>query len=336
MRYNMIKSIRETPGILKNLKIGEEVERILENDFNRVIFIGCGSSYFSSLAGAYVLNKVSDIQSSAFPASEFMFHFAKMAKNSLVIASSRSGNTAEVVEAIKVAKQEKATVVGVTCNGNSAITELADIVIAAENAEEPNIPATKSFSAITYILQKIAIKLAHAEEMEREIEKIPDVIKNMLKNEERYRELAKRLAEKDAFIHLGSGSGYIAALEGALKIRETTYTLNEVFPALEFRHGPMALTNHGNKFGYFIIAPKAIGFDAILRLLEEIKHLNPILITNLSCEYSNTIQIPWQGDESLILIPAVLPFQIIAYYISVYRGYNPDYPKKLVKFVDRF
>ncbi|NJE13018.1 hypothetical protein [Thermococcus sp. LS2] len=78
MEYNMIKSIRETPGILKNLKIGEEVERILENDFNRVIFIGCGSSYFSSLAGAYVLNKVSNnIQTFALPASEFMFHFVK-------------------------------------------------------------------------------------------------------------------------------------------------------------------------------------------------------------------------------------------------------------------
>jgi len=336
MEYNMIKSIRETPKILKNLKIRDEIERILEKEFSRIIFIGCGSSYFSSLAGAYVLNKSSDIQSFAFPASEFMFHFVKKAKNSLVIASSRSGNTAEVIEAIRLAKQERGMVIGVTCNDGSKITEIADITIIAENAEEPNIPATKSFSAITYILQKIAIRLARAEKLEKELEKMPKVVKSILKNETRYKKLAEELAQKEGFIHLGSGSGYIAALEGALKIRETTYTLNEVFPALEFRHGPIALTNHGNKFGYFIIAPKTNGFDVVLRLFEEIEHLKPILITNSNLNYPNTIKIPWEGDESLAVIPTVLPLQIIAYYVSVFRGYNPDYPKRLVKFVDRF
>ncbi|NJE13019.1 SIS domain-containing protein [Thermococcus sp. LS2] len=226
--------------------------------------------------------------------------------------------------------------IGVTCNEGSKITEVSDFLVIAENAEEPNIPATKSFSAITYILQKIAIKLTRAEELEKELEKMPNVVKSILKNEAKYKKLAEELAEKEAFIHLGSGSGYVAALEGALKIRETTYTLNEVFPALEFRHGPIALTNHGDKFGYFVTAPKTNRFDAVLRIFKEIEHLKPILITNSNLDYPNIIRTPWQEDESLAVIPAVLPFQIIAYYLSIFKGYDPDSPKKLVKFVDRF
>ncbi|MEO2152656.1 MAG: SIS domain-containing protein, partial [Thermococcus sp.] len=267
MEFNMIRSIRETPQALDSALKALKEWNPPEKGFRRVILIGCGSSYFSSLAGNHILLK-SSIESHTFPASEFMLHYRELAKGALVVASSRSGKTGEVIEAVKVAKNKGATIIGVTCNENSKIEEVSDETIAIPNGEEPNIPATKSFSAITLVLQGIALKLLGKDNGD-ELMAIKQAVERVLSREKEYRSIAEGLVSKNAFVHLGSGSGYVVALESALKFRETLGLPNEVFPALEFRHGPVALLRGPEKPQPIVIAPEGSSADALKRLVND-------------------------------------------------------------------
>jgi len=336
MEFNMIRSIRETPQALdsaiKTLKEWNPPEK----GFRRVIFIGCGSSYFSSLAGNHILLK-SSIESHAFPASEFMLHYRELAKGALVVASSRSGKTGEVIEAVKVAREKGATIMGVTCNENSKIEEVSDETVVIPNGEEPNIPATKSFSAITLVLQGIALKLLGKDDGLDELMDIKQAVEKILAREKEYRSIAERLVSRKAFIHLGSGSGYVVALESALKFRETLGLPNDVFPALEFRHGPVALLRGPEKPQSIVIAPEGSSTDALKRLLDDLvsRNADPLVFTN-SDVFENCVRVPWDGSEELAVIPFVVPMQIIAYYLAVLSALNPDFPDGLVKVVERF
>ncbi|AJC72732.1 hypothetical protein X802_05755 [Thermococcus guaymasensis DSM 11113] len=337
MEFKMIRSIRGTPEVLDSALKALKEWNPPEKGFRRIIFIGCGSSYFSSLAGNHVLLKGSRVESHAFPASEFMLHYRELAKDALVVASSRSGKTGEVIEAIKVAKKKSATIIGVTCNENSKIEEISDETIVIPSGEEPNIPATKSFSSITFVLQGIAVKLLEREDKLKELEAIKPTVKKILAQEDEYRPIAERLVSKRVFVHLGSGSGYVVALEGALKFRETLGLPNEVFPALEFRHGPVALLRGVKGLQPILIAPKGDSTDALKRLVNDLasRNADPLVFTN-SGIFENCVRIPWDGSEELAVIPFVVPIQIIAYYLAVLSGLNPDFPEGLVKVVERF
>ncbi len=337
MEFNMIRSIRETPETLDSAFKALKEWNPPEKEFQRVIFIGCGSSYFSSLAGNHVLLKGSRVESHAFPSSEFMLQYSELAKDALVVASSRSGKTGEVIEAIKVAKEKGATIIGVTCNENSKIEEISDETIVIPNGEEPNIPATKSFSAITFVLQGIAVKLLEREDKLKELKAIKPAVEKILAQEDEYRSIAERLVPERAFVHLGSGSGYVVALEGALKFRETLGLPNEVFPALEFRHGPVALLRGVKGLQPIVIAPEGNSSDALKRLVDDLvsRNAEPLVFTN-SRIFENCVRVPWNGSEELAVIPFVVPMQIVSYYLAVLRGLNPDYPEGLVKVVERF
>jgi len=338
MEFNMIRSIRETPKALDSAWKALEEWDIPQKEFRRVIFIGCGSSYFSSLAGNHVLLKGSGVEGYALPASEFMLHYRKLAKRALVIASSRSGRTGEVVEALRVARGEGATTIGVTCNENSKIELISDYTIILQNCEEPNIPATKSFSAITYVLQGIAVRLlGDAQDKLKELKTIKPAVEKILAHEKDYRLIAERLIPKKAFVYIGSGAGYVVALEGALKFRETLSLPNEVFPALEFRHGPIALLKGPQKPQPVIIVPDGNSASAVKRLVREIilGGVSPLILTN-SKLFQDCIKIPWEGSEKFAVIPFVVPLQILAYYLAISNNLNPDNPNGLVKVVERF
>jgi len=338
VEFNMIHSIRETPKALKSAWKALEEWDIPRKEFQRVIFIGCGSSYFSSLAGNHVLLKGSRVEVYALPASEFMLHYRKLAKGALVIASSRSGRTGEVIEALRVAKEEGATTIGVTCNENSKIEALSDNTIIVQNCEELNIPATKSFSAITYVLQGIAVRLLNdAQNKLKELKAIKPAVEKVLAHEKEYRSIAERLISKKAFVHVGSGSGYVVALEGALKFRETLGLPNEVFPALEFRHGPIALLRGPEKPQLIVIAPEGNSTNAVTRLVDDItsRGANPLLFTN-SRVFENRVRVPWNGSEEFAVIPFIVPLQALSYYLTVLNNLNPDFPEGLVKVVKRF
>jgi len=338
MEFNMIRSIRETPEALDSARKALEEWDIPRKEFRRVIFIGCGSSYFSSLAGNHVLLKGSRVEGYALPASEFLLHYRRLAKGALVVASSRSGRTGEVIEALRVAKGEGATTIGVTCNENSKIEALSDDTIIVQNCEEPNIPATKSFSAITYVLQGIAVRLLDdAQDKLKELKAIKPAVEKVLAREKEYRSIAERLVSKKAFVHVGSGSGYVVALEGALKFRETLGLPNEVFPALEFRHGPIALLRGSQRPQPIVIAPEGNPANAVKRLVDEItsRGANPLVFTN-SRIFGDCVRVPWNGSEELAVIPFIVPIQIISYYLTVLNNLNPDFPEGLVKVVERF
>ena len=338
MEFAMIRSIRETPRALssawKALKEWDTPQR----EFRRVVFIGCGSSYFSSLAGNHILLGASTMESHALPASEFVFHYRKLARNAFVVASSRSGMTGEVVEALKVAKGEGAVTLGVTCNENSKIEEVADFVVVLEHCEEPNVPATKSFSAITYFLQGMAIEfLDDAVDMLGELRAVMSAVKDTLAHEREYARIAEGLVQKDAFVHLGSGAGYVVALEGALKFRETLGVPSEVFPALEFRHGPVALLRGTAEVQPIVIVPKGDSANFLERLVDDIASVGvrPLVITNLGVARGR-LEVAWRGSEELAVVPFAVPLQVLSYYLAVMRGRNPDFPEGLVKVVERF
>jgi len=339
MEFNMIRSIRETPEALDSAWKALEEWDIPQKEFRRVIFIGCGSSYYSSLAGNHILLKCSGIEGYAFPASEFMLHYRKLAKGALVIASSRSGKTGEVIEALRIAKGEGATtIIGVTCNENSKIEALSNDVIIVQNCEESNIPATKSFSAITYILQGIAVRLLDdAQDKLKELKSTKTAVEKVLAREKDYRLIAERIVSKKAFVHIGSGSGYVVALEGALKFRETLGLPNEVFPALEFRHGPIALLRGSQRFQPIVIVPEGDPANTVKRLVDEItsRGASPLVFTN-SRVFEDCVRVPWNGSEGLAVIPFIVPIQILSYYITVLNNLNPDFPEGLAKVVERF
>ncbi|MFA4719534.1 SIS domain-containing protein [Pyrococcus kukulkanii] len=347
MEYWMIRSIRETPKILKDvvktpIDIPEDFKR-----YKRILFIGCGSSYYSSLAGAYTFLRLSsEIKAVAFPASEFILTYSNLSKDSLVFLSSRSGETKEIITAAKIVKQQGGKVIGITCNESSTLTKVSDAFYIIRDGEEPNIPATKSFSAITLILQKIAISLLNdteaIESLEKDISKIPKVAKKIIEDEKEFMKISDRtLANKSLFVHLGSGATYIVTLEGALKFRETSYIANEVFPMFEFRHGPIALKVHKDKIATFLVLHKTCKEyeENIRRFILEINDLKPIIITNnpeLSEFSDNTYLVPWSGSEVLSIIPFVIPYQIMAYYLSISLGHDPDNPSGLAKYVSNF
>jgi len=266
-----------------------------------------------------------------------MLHYRELAKGALVVASSRSGKTGEVIEAVKVAREKGATIIGVTCNENSKIEEVSDETIAIPNGEEPNIPATKSFSAITLVLQGIALKLLEREEGLNELMAIQQAVERVLARENEHRSIAESLVSRKAFVHLGSGSGYVVALEGALKFRETLGLPNEVFPALEFRHGPVALLRGPEKPQPIVIAPEGSSTDTLKRLIDDLASRNaePLVFTN-SDVFENCVGVPWNGSEELAVIPFIVPIQIVSYYLAVLNNLNPDFPEGLVKVVERF
>ena len=351
--FEQPKSIQDTlrgrllvnEGIIKMAGIWDHLDRI--NKAERIIIIACGTSWHASLIGEYLIEEFARIPVEVEYASEFRYRNPIITEKDIVVAISQSGETADSMAAIKLAKEKGAFIYGICNVVDSSIARFSDAGSYTHAGPEIGVASTKAFTAQLTILSLIALKLgkhngnlSNAEFMRliTELDNIPKKVEEVLKSTHDYvKEIAHDFVNSTNFLYLGRGFNFPAALEGALKLKEISYIHAEGYPAAEMKHGPIALIDENMPI--VIIAPKKGHYDKIVSNVQEIKARKGkvIAVVNYGDEQvasmaDYVIEIP-ETSECFSPIVASIPLQLLAYYIAVYRGANVDQPRNLAKSV---
>ncbi|MFP3833452.1 glutamine--fructose-6-phosphate transaminase (isomerizing) [Chryseobacterium sp. SIMBA_028] len=351
--FEQPKSIHDTmrgrllvdEGIIKMAGIWDHLERF--KNANRITIIACGTSWHAGLIGEYLIEEYARIPVEVEYASEFRYRNPIITDKDVVIAISQSGETADTMAALKLAKEKGAFIYGICNVVDSSIARITDAGSYTHAGPEIGVASTKAFTAQLTILTLIAFKLGkhngnlgNAEFMSliAELDAIPKKIEEVLATtHELTQEIAKDFVKATNFLYLGRGYNYPAALEGALKLKEISYIHAEGYPAAEMKHGPIALIDENMPI--VIIAPKKGHYDKIVSNVQEIKARKGKVIAvvnkgdrQVSEMADYVIEIP-ETSECFSPIVASVPLQLLAYYIAVYRGANVDQPRNLAKSV---
>lgn len=332
-------------GIIKMAGIWDHLERLTNAE--RIIIIACGTSWHAGLIGEYLIEEFARVPVEVEYASEFRYRNPIISSKDVVIAISQSGETADTMAAIKLAKEKGAFVFGICNVVDSSIARYTDAGAYTHAGPEIGVASTKAFTSQLTILSLIAIKLGNhngnlgkADFMRliTELEAIPNKVEDVLNSvDENVKAIASKFVDATNFLYLGRGYNFPAALEGALKLKEISYIHAEGYPAAEMKHGPIALIDENMPI--VIIAPKVGHYDKIVSNVQEIKARKGkvIAIVNkgdnqVSAMADYIIEIP-ETSECFSPILASIPLQLLSYYIAVARGANVDQPRNLAKSV---
>ncbi|ALR29188.1 MULTISPECIES: glutamine--fructose-6-phosphate transaminase (isomerizing) [Chryseobacterium] len=332
-------------GVIKMAGIWDHIEKF--KNANRIIIIACGTSWHAGLIGEYLIEEYARIPVEVEYASEFRYRNPIITDKDVVIAISQSGETADTMAALKLAKEKGAFIYGICNVVDSSIARITDAGSYTHAGPEIGVASTKAFTAQLTILTLIAFKLGkhngnlgNADFMRliAELDAIPKRIEDVLSStHDLVQNIAKDFVGATNFLYLGRGYNYPAALEGALKLKEISYIHAEGYPAAEMKHGPIALIDENMPI--VIIAPKKGHYDKIVSNVQEIKARKGKIIavvnkgdTQVSAMADYVIEIP-ETAECFSPIVASVPLQLLAYYIAVYRGANVDQPRNLAKSV---
>jgi len=332
-------------GIIKMAGIWDHLERLTNAE--RIIIIACGTSWHAGLIGEYLIEEFARVPVEVEYASEFRYRNPIISSKDVVIAISQSGETADTMAAIKLAKEKGAFVFGICNVVDSSIARYTDAGAYTHAGPEIGVASTKAFTAQLTILSLIAIKLGNhngnlgkADFMRliTELEAIPKKVEDVLNSVDGVvKEIASKFADATNFLYLGRGYNFPAALEGALKLKEISYIHAEGYPAAEMKHGPIALIDENMPI--VIIAPKIGHYDKIVSNVQEIKARKGKVIavinkgdTQVAAMADYIIEIP-ETSECFSPILASVPLQLLSYYIAVERGANVDQPRNLAKSV---
>lgn len=351
--FEQPKSIHDTmrgrlivnEGVIKMAGIWDHIEKF--KNANRIIIIACGTSWHAGLIGEYLIEEFARIPVEVEYASEFRYRNPIITDKDVVIAISQSGETADTMAALKLAKEKGAFIYGICNVVDSSIARITDAGSYTHAGPEIGVASTKAFTAQLTILSLIALKLGkhngnlgNAEFMSliSELDAIPKKIEEVLEaTHELTQHIAKDFIQATNFLYLGRGYNYPAALEGALKLKEISYIHAEGYPAAEMKHGPIALIDENMPI--VIIAPKKGHYDKIVSNVQEIKARKGKVVAvvnkgdkQVSEMADYVIEIP-ETSECFSPIVASVPLQLLAYYIAVYRGANVDQPRNLAKSV---
>ncbi len=351
--FEQPKSIHDTlrgrllveEGIIKMAGIWDHLERI--NLAQKITIIACGTSWHAGLIGEYLIEEFARIPVEVEYASEFRYRNPIITDKDIVIAISQSGETADTMAAIKMAKEKGAFVYGICNVVDSSIARVTDAGSYTHAGPEIGVASTKAFTAQLTILSLIALKLGKHngnlsnQEFMRlitELDALPKKVEEVLAiTHEITKEIAKDFINAQNFLYLGRGYNFPAALEGALKLKEISYIHAEGYPAAEMKHGPIALIDENMPI--VIIAPKQGHYDKIVSNVQEIKARKGKVIavvnkgdTQVSSMADYVIEFP-ETSECFSPIIASIPLQLLAYYVAVYRGANVDQPRNLAKSV---
>ncbi|WP_285269316.1 glutamine--fructose-6-phosphate transaminase (isomerizing) [Kaistella rhinocerotis] len=351
--FEQPKSIHDTlrgrllvdEGIIKMAGIWDHLERI--NQAQKITIIACGTSWHAGLIGEYLIEEFARIPVEVEYASEFRYRNPIITEKDVVIAISQSGETADTMAAIKMAKEKGAFIYGICNVVDSSIARVTDAGSYTHAGPEIGVASTKAFTAQLTILSLIALKLGkhngHLSNQEfmkliTELDALPKKIEEVLEQtHEITKEIAKQFVDAQNFLYLGRGYNFPAALEGALKLKEISYIHAEGYPAAEMKHGPIALIDENMPI--VIIAPKQGHYDKIVSNVQEIKARKGKVIavvnqgdTQVAQMADYVIEFP-ETSECFSPIVASVPLQLLAYYIAVYRGANVDQPRNLAKSV---
>jgi glucosamine--fructose-6-phosphate aminotransferase (isomerizing) len=351
--YEQPKSIRDTmrgrllvdEGIIKMAGIWDHQERFLKA--KRIIIVACGTSYHAGLVAEYLIEDLARIPVEVEYASEFRYRNPIINKRDVVIAISQSGETADTLAALKLAKEKGAFIYGINNVVGSSIARITDAGSYTHAGPEIGVASTKAFTAQLTILSLIAIKLGKhngnlsAERFNTlisELDSIPELVEETLQTSaEQVKEIAAKYKDAKNALYLGRGYNFPSALEGALKLKEISYIHAEGYPAAEMKHGPIALIDEN--MPVVIIATKTGHYEKVVSNAQEIKARKGqiIAVVNKGDQEirklaDHVIEIP-NSSEEFSPILAAIPLQLLSYYVAVYLGRNVDQPRNLAKSV---
>jgi len=302
---------------------------------NQVIVTACGTSRYAALVGRYLFSKVGKKFCDVIMASEFGYFADSVDKNTVVIAVSQSGETADVIEGVKAARDNGAQVISIINRPNSILADLSQQVIYLNCGAEIAVAATKTFLSQLAIFYLLSFSMVDAfDEATAKLASLNGEITRVLDwNKNELIKLSQNLKGKNDFYYIARGINFAIASEGALKLKEISYAHAEGMPAGELKHGTLALIEPGTPV--VVICPADYTFSETLSNAIEAKSRGAYIIGVSDKEsevYDSWIKLP-KVDELLYPMVAVVPLQLLAYYLAVNRGCDPDKPRNLAKSV---
>lgn len=312
----------------------------------RIIIIACGTSWHAGLVAEYLFEEYARIPVEVEYASEFRYRNPVIYEDDIVIAISQSGETADTLAAIELAKSKGATIIGVCNVVGSSIARATHAGSYTHAGPEIGVASTKTFTAQVTVLTLMALHIAYKKgtivesryrQLLYELDAIPEKVERVLKLNEKIKHIAEIHKDSRNFLYLGRGYSFPVALEGALKLKEISYIHAEGYPAAEMKHGPIALIDA--EMPVVVIATKGPNYEKVVSTIQEIKARKGKIIAVVNegdkdvlkmADY--TIEIP-ETDESLVPLVSVVPLQLLSYHIAVMRGCNVDQPRNLAKSV---
>ena len=313
---------------------------------NRIIMVACGTSWHAALVGEYLFEDIARIPVEVEYGSEFRYRNPIINEGDIVIAISQSGETADTLAAIRMAKEKGATIIGVCNVVGSSIARETDAGVYTHAGPEIGVASTKAFTSQVTVLTLMALRIAmlkgsieksRFQQLLVEMENLPDKVQETMKVNEEIIDFSKIFTYSRNFLYLGRGYNFPVALEGALKLKEISYIHAEGYPAAEMKHGPIALID--KEMPVVVIATKRGSYEKVVSNIEEIKARKGrviAIITKGDTEVKNLadyfIEIP-DTEEMFVPILATIPLQFIAYNIAVQRDCEVDMPRNLAKSV---
>ncbi|WP_454986528.1 glutamine--fructose-6-phosphate transaminase (isomerizing) [Capnocytophaga bilenii] len=355
----MLKEIYEQPKSIQNTMRGRllpdgttklsGIDRHIETFLNakRIIIVACGTSWHAGLVGEYLLEEYARIPVEVEYASEFRYRNPIIERGDIVIAISQSGETADTLAALKLAKEKGAFIYGICNVVGSSIARVTDSGTYTHAGPEIGVASTKAFTTQLTVLTLIALHLGHRKgtlsnkmyhQLCNELEQIPELIESTLKEVNlKIEVIADTFKTATNCLYLGRGFNFPTALEGALKLKEISYIHAEGYPAAEMKHGPIALIDEN--MPVIFIAPSKGHYDKVVSNAQEIKARKGRIVavvtkgdTQMAGLANHIIEIP-EISEALTPILASIPLQLLSYYIAIKRGCNVDQPRNLAKSV---
>ena len=329
-----LKEISEQPDTIMRAGDDEQIDEMAKHirDSTTLYITGSGTSYNSSRISKYLMSKYAKLKIEPIISSELQFAPDSIEKDSTLVALSQSGESADVLEAVKIAKQSNAKILSIVNHLNSSLSQESDIVVGLNCGPEIGVAATKSFTSQLAILYKITNKLCDGC-MKLDWNNVSKSISETLENHSKIQELAKILKDVSDIYVLGRGIHFPIAKEAALKLKELTYIHAEGIPGGELKHGPLALMDE-NVF-VIIINPDDSTYTDTINSASEIKTRGAKIIgisDKKSDIYDYWIEIP-KIEEALYPLIEIMPIQLLAYYAALEKDTDPDYPRNLAKSV---
>ena len=349
----MIKEIHEQPEMLRNTLRFQEHYLDLISTFldraNEVFLVACGTSYHACLAASYMFSKLAFLPTYPVFASEFVEQHGKSVNiDSTILAVSQSGETADTLAAVSCSQQRAATILGLTNTIGSTLTRVSRVYIGQQAGPEIGVAATKTFTSQLSVLAQLALRLSKKrgkisqDEMdclEEKLLKLPEIVDTIITTQEqKVKQIAHKYRDAKIFFFLGRGINTATAYEGRLKLMEIAYVPSIAFPAGESKHGPISLIEDG--FPVVFICSKDGGYKTLIGNIMEMKARGASILAvieegdeEVKALADDYVEVPKGIPEVLSPIPFAVPLQLLAYYMALERGHNPDTPRNLAKSV---
>lgn len=333
----MLKEMYEQPNILTHIaqrpqKEIDDLAQVIKQSYG-TYFVGCGTASYACLGGTYLFSKIAKRHVNACIASEFSYQEDFIKKGSLVIALSQSGETIEVTDSIKKAKQKEATIMAITNVEHSTLARLADHKVLLNAGPEKAVASTKAYTSKIAILYRIASALnGSSEQAIQQLQKASSEVSRLCNESDTIHVLAKQMLDSDHIFVLGRGISYSAALESALKIKEVSYIHAEGFAGGELKHGVIALVQ--KRTPVIIFNPEDETYEDMLSSAHEVKARGGYIIgiaDKPNPVYDTFIHV--KDCKDITLIPQVVVAQLLGYFLAIEKGYDPDKPRNLAKSV---